>query len=314
MPLGRALLATFFLTAGCSGNLTAFSGPGSEVSDTSDPTTLDTADGESGPGLLLLSESSCQNPCTFRADSALAPARVAYRADGWAIGESRNADSGFSVTYDFHTLGDRYVEAEAFDESGRSLGVAGAWVNVWEGGTDASALPDVPYFYQQANTLYPSASCQNTVIAMVLAWRGWSGTPDDITEFWGKDRAQTPAGLSQVLTEEAAYWGLDVSSSPRTNATLSDLRALLDRGLPVPVHGYFTDYGHVVLVLGYDEDGYWVNDPAGRWNEIMRGGYPYGWEPTIGDGIYYSKRAFEAAVATSDGWTSLPMWLHELRL
>lgn len=81
----------------------------------------------------------------------------------------------------------------------------------------------------------------------------------------------------------------------------------------MPVHGYFTSYGHVVLVLGYDSGGYWVNDPAGTWAGWFMGGYPGGWEPTAGDGIYYPKAAFEAAVGTSDGWSALPLWIHELQ-
>lgn len=81
----------------------------------------------------------------------------------------------------------------------------------------------------------------------------------------------------------------------------------------MPVHGYFTSYGHVVLVLGYDSGGYWVNDPVGTLAGWFMGGYPGGWEPTAGDGIYYPKAAFEAAVGTSDGWSALPLWIHELQ-
>ena len=78
------------------------------------------------------------------------------------------------------------------------------------------------------------------------------------------------------------------------------------------MHGYFTGYGHVVVVVGYDADGYFVNDPAGTWSQRFKGGYPHGWEPTAGDTIHYRKGEFERAIAT-DGWSSMPLWYHRLR-
>ena len=280
-------------------------------------------EGSENPDLTLLSDLVCETPCTFRTGGSVVPAQVLYQADGWDIGQSVDASEQFAVTYDFASLGDRFIQAIAFDAEGNRLGAAGAWIEVrgpggspGSGGADepSPGLPEVPYFYQYDNGLYPGSTCQNTVIAMVLAAQGWSGDPDVITAYWGKDYAQTPSGFSDLLTREAAYWGLDVSSLARTNASFADLNALLDRGLPVPVHGYFTGYGHVVLVLGYDSDGYWVHDPAGAWTETFGGGYPGGYAPTAGQAIHYPRAAFEAAVGTADGRTPLPLWIHELRL
>jgi len=266
--------------------------------------------------LTLISDTSCTNPCTFQAGGALEPDRVVYRADGWVIGESESPNDRFAVTYRFNETGERHVVAQAYDSRGTLLAAASAWIYVrpapGEEEQGPADLPDVPYFYQYANRLYPSSTCQNTTIAMVLAMMGWSGDPDVVTEYWGKDRAQTPQGFSEVLNGEAGYWGLPVRSIPRTNASIGDLHRLLDRGIPVPVHGFFTGYGHVLLVLGYDAEGYWVNDPAGAWNERFTGGYPYGWDSTVGEGIHYPRAAFEAAIGTSDGSTPLPIWLHEL--
>ena len=266
--------------------------------------------------LTLISERACTNPCTFQAGGGLSPDRVVYRADGWVIGESDDPADRYAISYAFQTTGERHIVAQAYDRRGNLMSAASAWINVRPGEGEEeevpARLPDVPYFYQYANSLYPNSTCQNTTIAMVLAMRGWSGTPDVITEFWGKDRAQSPEGFSEVLNGEASYWGVDVRSTHRRDATFEDLHSLLDQGIPVPVHGYFTGYGHVLLVLGYDANGYWVNDPAGEWNERFTGGYPYGWDSTVGDGIYYPRAAFEAAIGTSNGSTPLPIWLHEL--
>ncbi|GEM_PF-1520545 len=174
------------------------------------------------------------------------------------------------------------------------------------------SVPSVPYFYQYANALHPSASCQNTSIAMVLKWLGWSGTPDTITARFGKDLAQSPEGLAQVFNTLASEAGLTARLTPRRDGTIEGMRALLAQGKPVIVHGYMTGYGHVVVARGFTGSQYLVNDPAGRWTQTWKGGFPYGWSASIGRGIRYSAAAFEQAVGTSNGYTSLPLWYHQL--
>ena len=92
---------------------------------------------------------------------------------------------------------------------------------------------------------------------------------------------------------------------------LAGLQSLLAQGKPTIIHGYFTSYGHVLLTTGRTPEGYRVNDPAGQWSEIFKGGYP-GRTSTNGQGVVYSATAFERAVGTSNGTTSLPLWYHEI--
>jgi hypothetical protein len=283
-----------------------------------------TAEGDpvgDGPSFYLVADNPCTDPCTFRASTNLPVDRVRYEADGWVIGESGNDASGWAISYDFQIQGDRLIKAYGIDHNGVQVGAAGSWIEVRgeDGSSDddgaqdsGGALPEVPYFYQFANASSPSVSCQNTAAAMVLAWVGWSGVPDDLTGYWGTRYAQEPAGLADMFNVEARWQGLDDRLEAHTSGSIGGMKALLDRGLPVIVHGYFTRAGHVVVVLGYDQHGYWVNDPAGTWNERFMGGYPYGWEPNGGHAVYYDDDAFEAAVATSDGSTYLPLWYHEL--
>jgi hypothetical protein len=171
---------------------------------------------------------------------------------------------------------------------------------------------DVPYFYQYANSLSPGSSCQNTSIAMVLKHYGWKGTPDTITSAWGKNVAQSPAGLAQVFNSYAKSSGLSQSLVPHTNGTIGGLKALLAAGKPVIVHGYFTGFGHVVVATGYANGTYYVNDPAGKWNQTFKGGYPYGIGGQVGKGIAYGAAAFEQAVATLNGSGFEPLWYHEV--
>jgi hypothetical protein len=168
------------------------------------------------------------------------------------------------------------------------------------------------YFNQYDNQMHPASTCQNTSVAMLLSKFGWWGKPDDITREWGKDYAQSPSGLANVFNELAARNRIQKRLTPITNGTLQEFRDLLRQGKPTIVHGYFTSYGHVLVALDFDGAYYTVNDPAGCWSESFKGGY--GWCPSgkTGERIKYHKDAFEAAIATSDGWSYLPLWFHKL--
>ncbi|MBM37851.1 MAG: hypothetical protein CMO97_02145 [Woeseia sp.] len=169
----------------------------------------------------------------------------------------------------------------------------------------------VPYFFQYSNQLYPGSSCQNTSVAMVLAYIGWDGVPDDITSSWGKDYAQSPHNLSSMFNTIASSENLSGRLVTDTNGSLGEFRSLASRGEVLIVHGYFTGYGHVLVVTGFDGVDYTANDPAGVWRGTFKGGY--GWSSSVeGHSIEYNKQSFESAIGTSDGYSSLPLWYHVL--
>ena len=170
----------------------------------------------------------------------------------------------------------------------------------------------ITYFNQYDNTLHPGSSCQNTSVAMLLSKFGWWGKPDDITREWGKDYAQSPSGLANMFNELAAQNGISKRLTPITNGSLEEFRELLRQGKPTIVHGYFTSYGHVLVALDFDGTHYTVNDPAGCWTEQFKGGYDWCPAGKTGEHIKYTKEAFEAAIATSNGWNYLPLWFHKL--
>jgi hypothetical protein len=143
---------------------------------------------------------------------------------------------------------------------------------------------------------------------MLLAKYGWRGVPDDITREWGKDYAQQPHRLAQVFNTIAQREGIRARLEPVVYGTLEEFQRLLREGKPTIVHGYFTGYGHVLVATGYNGHSYTTNDPAGRWTERFMGGYL----GAGGRGVSYSAAAFEAAIATSDGYTYLPLWYHRL--
>lgn len=251
--------------------------------------------------------STAKNPVTFKVAVTGDVVRVRYEADGWPLGESTDATAGFPVTYSFSQLGLRTVNAHGDGADGNELTSCSTSIEIEPG------YPDVPYFYQYDNTLYPSATCQNTSVAMVLAYLGWTGKPDDITSAWGKDHAQSPSGLAEVFNDYAQKMGIAERLVPHTDGTVQNVRDLLAQGKPVIVHGYFTSYGHVMVALGFGGSAYVVHDPAGKWSEVFKGGYPSGQTATSGKAVSYGAAAFEAAIATSDGTTFEPIWYHELK-
>ena len=269
--------------------------------------------------------------------------RVRVEVDGWEIGVAAVAAGRFAFDYTFSGVGPaRRLLAQGFDERGAVLvevsdriDVAAAEPASAGPGQPADPTPEpepqpepepeqepqpqppaaggdvvegVPYFYQYANGIRPGASCQNTSMAMVLAYFGAAGeTPDQISSWYGTRRAQTVAGFQEVFNSEAAHFGLAVRDRGTTAGTVGELRALLAAGVPTVVHGYFTASGHVIVLLGYDGESYWAHDPAGRWNEAYQGGGYGGWAPAAGRRVRYGRAAMEQAIAP-DGM----VWMHEI--
>jgi uncharacterized protein YvpB len=156
--------------------------------------------------------------------------------------------------------------------------------------SDARYLRDVPYFNQFLNDIEPFGSCQNTCMAMVLKHYGAASiTPDAISRRWGTDRAKTVSGWQLVFNTEAQQYGLSVRDTGVSDGRPSSVYRQLDKGTPVVVHGRFTQGGHLIVLLGYDEDYFYVHDPAGDWLGLGSG-------PQAGKHARYSRQAVENAL------------------
>ena len=257
---------------------------------------------------VSLQTQSCEQQCLLKAQVSGDVYQVDFYADDYFLGVAWPPN--YELEYTFSQTGSRDIDLLGFSSDGELLVQERSVVDVREA---QGGVPNVPYFYQFANSYSPGSTCANTSIAMLLAYYGWSGAPDELTSYYGVSTAQSPSGLASVFNQDAAYFGLSERLLPTTSGTLTELRTELDAGRPVIVHGYFTAAGHVLVVLGYDQNGYWVNDPAGTWNQYFQGGYPYGWEPTAGKSIYYGKTAFELAITSTNGYNYEPIWMHFVR-
>lgn len=151
--------------------------------------------------------------------------------------------------------------------------------------------------YQYDNKYEPISTCGLTAGSMLISYKkGYTVSPDTLYKKYGKYKGMSPEGLSRMYKD----YGLKGRYSRR--ATRKQIKELLDSGTPVVIHGYFSRKGHIVTITGYDDEGFFVNDPAGKWNGRYNGSYN-GWG---GNKHKYSYSSFSNSVIGSDGdiWIS----------
>lgn len=185
-------------------------------------------------------------------------------------------------------------------------------VAVWCVGFAPRAEAEVPYYSQLDNQFEPHATCSLTSMAMVLDYlqiplAGDGRTADRLYQRFGKLQS-VPAfaeGFNAVAQAAGSHWRDNATET----GTLAKLRQRARQGLPSIVHGWFTEAGHILVVIGFDGDFYRVHDPYGVWNLEKWGSYD---STRSGAAIRYPKAAFEHAI--NDNGTGDDLWLHRFEL
>lgn len=182
-------------------------------------------------------------------------------------------------------LGSGYIYGPHFDLGGLAL---------------AENPLEVRYFYQYNNRNEPGGTCGITSGAMLLAAHGSTLTPDDLYRRYGKRQGQSPTGLASIYRSELGY------GQGSYAGTRAQIRRHIDEGRPIVIHGNFTGSGHIMMVVGYDDTGWILHDPAGRWAGCYRCGYPSS-TSTNGRYVHYSYSSMSASVIGADGnvWMSV---------
>ncbi len=145
---------------------------------------------------------------------------------------------------------------------------------------------NVPYFSQRDNPRFYWSTCNVTSLAMVMYYYGersrWGGQLEDELLQWCFNRYGEGSQTDHtVLAELIRAYGYKHSFS--TTRRWSDIDNELINRRPVVVAGDFTATGHIVTVIGYNTQGYIVNDPWGdaltgySYTEGRRLVYPYGY-------------------------------------
>ncbi|MFM6204099.1 C39 family peptidase [Planktothrix sp.] len=162
----------------------------------------------------------------------------------------------------------------------------------------------VEHFFQYTNIWYPQDSCAATCITMVMKYYGYPGTHNEI-----KDKLYTELeqrGLHRQngidLAEVFNILMKDVAIDNFTmQGRIEDVKRTLENQNPVVVHTQLTTQGHIILLRGYDETGFWVNDPYGEW-------FPDGYRTDLnGENLHYSYDLINQTVFFDPGQTG---WVH----
>ncbi|HEY9632459.1 MAG TPA: C39 family peptidase [Coleofasciculaceae cyanobacterium] len=160
----------------------------------------------------------------------------------------------------------------------------------------------VPYLSQLDNVTDPYGTCNVTSVAMCMAYLGHpirnsqgEQLEDELNAYCYEHSLDRHVGedLAKVLR---AYGYKDDYQS---NAKWEDVKKWLDQGNPCIVHGYFTDSGHIIVIIGYNQKGWIVNDPYGEW-------YSSGYDTSrTGAGLTYSYDMMERVCGPNG-----TMWIH----
>ena len=171
-------------------------------------------------------------------------------------------------------------------------------------------IPNAAYKSQLDNANNPTGSCNVTSMIMAMCTGGLprtipngKQTEDALYEFLiqqGYSR-HAPYDLSRGANEfrKRFFPELEIWSELDVNARWSKIKTHLDKNRPVVIHGYFTGFGHIVCIVGYDGSNWIVNDPYGEWNS-------WGYNCNVsGEQLKYSHNLMEG-VCGPDG----TMWAH----
>lgn len=164
---------------------------------------------------------------------------------------------------------------------------------------------DIGYKSQIDNELNPTGSCNVTSSAMCLEYWGIKppgpGQFEDTLYQWMSDE-----GLSRHdpnhLKIAIEHFGCQDNFS--TRATIAEIKVAIDNKIPVVVHGFFTVFGHIIVLIGYNDKGFVCHDPFGEWDS---GGYIRNdsQNPERGKAITYSYGLIERTCLPDGG-----CWAH----
>lgn len=134
---------------------------------------------------------------------------------------------------------------------------------------------NVPYHSQMNNWFNPTGACNVTSMVMAMRYAGYKFEEAEKKgmqpEDWlyrrmerEKKSRHSPYDLALACEEVS---GGEVYDNFAVDATHDQLKAHLNANRIAVIHGYFTDFGHIIAVVGYDEEkgDYICHDPYGEW-------------------------------------------------
>lgn len=160
----------------------------------------------------------------------------------------------------------------------------------------------VPWFSQLNNKLKPRGTCNVTTVAMCLYYYGIrpanpnTQLEDELfkrVESHGWDR-HVHDHLRRLFIEYGVF------DEFKMDASWNEVKTHLANKNPVVLPGKFTAVGHIIVLRGYDETGFLVNDPNG---EFFHSGYKTN---LTGENLHYSNNLIKSKSMNSAEKT----WAH----
>ena len=154
----------------------------------------------------------------------------------------------------------------------------------------------IPYLCQHQNVNRPSATCGNTSLAMALsAVLNKSVTADFLWNYNAENFGYNMANSRDKFAQVAKSLG--AAGSRAAVLTARGMKTELDAGRLIVLQGRFTNaFGHIIVLAGYNSQGFIAYDPNGKWNGGATGsGYAHcGPTRSTGKGVVYSYADIES--------------------
>ncbi len=169
----------------------------------------------------------------------------------------------------------------------------------------------VPYLSQNDNVIDPYETCNVTCVAMCLRFYGVKGDgsgqlEDQLMKTIRRKSLNrgNPEHLKQLVDE---YPNFNLSDEFTFNGSFKKIRDSIDQGYPVIIHGMFTPPGHIIVVKGYDDNGFIVNDPHGEY-------FSWGYDRSkSGDGLHYSYSLIAKVCSPESMNNPSNIWMHSIK-
>jgi len=148
----------------------------------------------------------------------------------------------------------------------------------------------IPYFSQLDNKFQPIKTCNVTSVAMCLNYfdiypKYRNQQLEDELFLVVKDK-----GWDKYVHEHLRRLFIEygVFDAFKMEASWDEVKLHLANKKPVIISGQFTRSGHIIVLRGYDEKGFWVNDPYG---EFFHSGYR---TDLTGENLHYSYKLVQS--------------------
>lgn len=125
----------------------------------------------------------------------------------------------------------------------------------------------VPYLSQRDNLIDPYKTCNVTCVAMILSYYGFNKQDKNkqLEDILAQHLLDIGANRysHEVLRKLIEEYNLKDNFT--MNGDYNEMKKYLLEGKPLIISGKFTASGHIIVLTGFNDKGFFVNDPYGNY-------------------------------------------------